>query len=136
MMKNRLTLGLLLVLACLGTTAPAQQQTALDRYVAKPDRAYSWKLVGSLRGEDYRAYIIELTSQKWRSESEVDRPVWKHWLTIVKPDKVAGDKAVLFIGGGNNRDAAPTTVPSRAASFAVETGTIAAELAMVPNQPL
>lgn len=145
-MKNRSRLGLLLAFICFGVAAPAQQKTtqqetaqqktALDRYIAKPDPAYSWKLVASLRGEDYRAYIVELTSQKWRSEAEVDRPVWKHWLTIVKPDKVAGDKAVLFIGGGNNRGAAPATVSSRAANFAVEAKTVAAELGMVPNQPL
>ena len=64
------------------------QQTALDRYVAKPDPAYSWKLVNTISGPGYKGYVLELTSQQWRTEKDVDRPIWKHWLTIVKPDKV------------------------------------------------
>ena len=34
--------------------------------------------------------MIDMTSQTWRTPAEVDRTVWKHWLTIVKPDKVDG----------------------------------------------
>jgi PhoPQ-activated pathogenicity-related protein len=66
----------------------------------------------------------------------VDRPLWKHWLTIVKPDKATSNKALLFIGGGSNRDAAPKTISDRLASFAKESNTVVAELGMVPNQPL
>lgn len=112
------------------------QETALDRYVAKPDPSYSWKLINTIAGEGYKGYVIDLTSQTWRSTDEVDRPVWKHWLTIVKPDKTASNKALLFIGGGSNRDAAPTKISDRLVSFAMEANTAVAELGMVPNQPL
>ena len=54
------------------------QQTALDRYVAKPDPAYSWKLVNTISGEGYKGFVLELTSQQWRTEKDVDRPIWKH----------------------------------------------------------
>src|SRR5438128_2139989 len=84
------------------------QETALDRYIAKPDASYSWKLTGTIPGEGFKQYVIDLASQTWRSASEVDRPVWKHWLTIVKPDKITSNKALLIIGGGSNRDAAPS----------------------------
>ncbi len=112
------------------------QETALDRYIAKPDASYSWKLVNTITGEGFKGYILDLSSQTWRSAGEVDRPVWKHWLTIVKPDKTSSNKALLFIGGGSNRDAAPAKISDRLASFAMESNTAVAELAMVPNQPL
>ncbi|HET9531877.1 MAG TPA: PhoPQ-activated pathogenicity-related family protein [Blastocatellia bacterium] len=116
---------------------PAQsQETALDRYIAKPDPSYSWRLAATIPGEGYKGYVIDLTSQTWRSAGEVDRPVWKHWLTIVKPDRAAGSKALLFIGGGNNRDPQPASIPERTLSFAMATNTVVAELGMVPNQPL
>jgi len=117
------------------TPAP-EQETALDRYIAKPDSSYSWKLVNTIPGDGYKGYVIDLSSQTWRSAAEVDRPVWKHWLTIVKPDKTTTNKALLFIGGGSNRDAAPTRISERLTSFALEANTVIAELGMVPNQPL
>src|SRR5215467_9267345 len=112
------------------------QQTALDRYVAKPDPAYVWKLAGTVQGSGYKAFVLELTSQTWRSAAEVDRPVWKHWLTIVRPDAVTTNKALLFIGGGNNTDPQPKGPSDRLVTFATETKAVVAELGMVPNQPL
>jgi PhoPQ-activated pathogenicity-related protein len=112
------------------------QETALDRYIAKPDPAYSWKLVNTVQGAGYKAFVLELTSQTWRSAAEVDRPVWKHWLTIVRPETVTTSKALLFIGGGNNTDAQPKGPSERLVTFATETGSVVAELGMVPNQPL
>jgi PhoPQ-activated pathogenicity-related protein len=120
----------------LGAEPILAQETALDRYIAKRDATYAWKLINTLPGEGYNGYVIELTSQTWRSAADVDRSVWKHWLTVAKPDKVTSSTALLFIGGGNNRDAAPTAVSERTASIAVETGTVVAELGQVPNQPL
>lgn len=117
------------------TQAPTKQ-TALDRYIAQPDSVYGWKLVNTIEGVGYRGYVLELTSQTWRSEKDVDRPVWKHWLTIVKPEKITSNKALLFIGGGKNGDPAPTKAADRTAKIAVETGTVVADLGMVPNQPL
>jgi PhoPQ-activated pathogenicity-related protein len=112
------------------------QQTALDRYVAKPDPAYSWKLVNTMEGEGYKSFVLELTSQQWRTEKDVDRPVWKHWLTIVKPDNPSTNKGLLFIGGGNNNSPAPATIPERVTMFALGSNTVVAELGQVPNQPL
>ena len=126
---------LLTALASSIRTAPGQE-TALDRYIAKPDSSYSWKLVNTIVGEGFKGYVIDLASQTWRSAAEVDRPVWKHWLTIVKPDKTTSNKALLFIGGGSNRDAAPAKISDRLVSFAMEANTAVAELGMVPNQPL
>ncbi|MGH9938012.1 MAG: PhoPQ-activated protein PqaA family protein, partial [Blastocatellia bacterium] len=105
------------VIALLFVSASAQR-TALDRYIAKPDPVYSWKLVNTTQGEGYKSFVLELTSQRWRTEKDVDRPVWKHWLTIVKPDLPSTNKALLFIGGGSNNDKAPAAAPERVTMFA------------------
>ena len=59
--------------------------TALDRYVAKPDSTYSWKIVRKTAGPTATQFMIDLKSQTWRSAKEVDRPVWQHWLSVVVP---------------------------------------------------
>src|SRR5215467_8710202 len=82
-------------------------ETALDRYVKQPDPSYRYELVRTTPGEGYATYVIELTSQTWRKESEVNRTVWKHWLTIVKPDRVTGTTGYLFLTGGSVNDKAP-----------------------------
>jgi PhoPQ-activated pathogenicity-related protein len=111
-------------------------ETALDRYAAKPDAEFAWKLAARIPGDGYTTFILDLTSQTWRSADEVDRPVWKHWLSIVKPDKAAGNTAFLFIGGGKNGEDVPKNAPERVAGLAVGTNTVVAELGQVPNQPL
>jgi PhoPQ-activated pathogenicity-related protein len=114
----------------------AAAETALDRYEAKPDPVFAWKLAERIPGDGYTTYVLELTSQTWRTAADVDHPVWKHWLSIVKPDKAKVDTAFLYIGGGNNRDDAPKAAPERVASLALGTNSVVAELGQVPNQPL
>ena len=117
--------------------APAlAQPTAVDNYVARKDPAYAWRLEKTIPGEAADTYVLELTSQTWRSAAEVDRPVWKHWLTIVKPHRLRSSTGLLVIGGGENGDPAPAKASARTLRIATSTGTIVAELGMVPNQPL
>jgi PhoPQ-activated pathogenicity-related protein len=134
---HRLLLGwVALVLLVAARTASAADETALDRYIAQPDPAYAWRLDHEEKGEGFTTYVLELTSQSWRTADEVDRPTWKHWLSIIKPDKVTRDTAFLFIGGGANSDKAPSSPYGRSAELARYTGSVVAELGMVPNQPL
>jgi len=111
-------------------------ETALDRYIAAKDPAYGWKLAAVTKAKGYTTFILDLTSQTWRSAADVDRPVWKHWLSIVKPDGAKSDTAFLFIGGGSNRDGMPVDGNERTRQLALDTGTVVAELGTVPNQPL
>src|SRR3954470_13176987 len=101
--------------------------TALDRYVKAPDPTYAYRIVNTVRGEGYTSYVVDLTSQTWRKPSEVDRTVWKHWLTIVKPDQVSGTTAYLFITGGSTRDKAPSGTSASYVDMALQTHTVAAE---------
>jgi len=110
--------------------------TALDDYVAAADPAYSYQLVNTISGSGYTAYVLDMTSQSWRSSSEVDRTLWQHWLTIVVPTTVSHDTAFLYISGGSNGGSAPTSAPSEVVFIATNTKSVAAQLRMVPNQPL
>lgn len=113
------------------------QAQPLQDYVHGRDDAYQWKLIRSIDlAAGAKGHILELTSQRWRSETEVDKPVWKHWLTIVQPAKLTSKTGLLFIGSGSNLNPVPGTVPQRSIQISRDTGTVVAELSMVPNQPL
>ena len=111
-------------------------KTALDRYVEAPDPSYKYELAATLPGNGYTASVLDMTSQTWRTAGEVDRTVWKHWLTIVRPTEVKHSTALLFITGGNNNSPVPKNVDENLVRIATMTKSIVAELRMVPNQPL
>jgi PhoPQ-activated pathogenicity-related protein len=116
--------------------AETPKKTPLDDYLARPDPTYAWKLVKTVPGDRVTSYVIDLKSQTWRRAPEVNRPVWRHWLTITRPDKVTSDTALLSIGGGRNGGAAPTAAPADAIDRARRSGTVVVTLGQVPNQPL
>ena len=132
--------SVLLLPACAGggphPSAARADATPLDLYVAAPDPAYSWEPVRELKGEGCIAHVLKMTSQSWLSPEDVDRTTWWHWLTIVEPETVTSDIALLYIGGGNNEDPPPDTIRPAYARIASATGSVVAELRMVPNQPL
>jgi len=145
-MTNRLlpvALAALLALAAPGLAQPLRvpasdaSATALDRYVATPDPAYRWAVVSTRQEGTLTVTTIEMTSQTWRTPAEVDRPEWKHYLTVIRPDVVESDTSLLFIAGGANDGAGklPKT-DAMLATFAARTKTIVTELRMIPNQPL
>ena len=123
------------ILLTMAALASAQDQR-LDRYVSLKDPAYHWTLTRTIPGPGYQTHVLELTSQTWRTVKDVDHPVWKHWLTIVRPNTLRSSKAFLLIGGGSSNDPAPAKPSDRLVLMATETGTVAAELSNVPNQPL
>lgn len=111
-------------------------ENVLDRYVARPDPAFGWKVEKTFTGAGYHGAVLELTSQTWLSEKQLDRPVWKHWLTVTVPDTLTSQKAFLYIGGGSSANAAPKGPSERFALMATDTHSVVAELGQVPNQPL
>ena len=159
--SSRRRLAVLALLATLATafphalpapqpaTARAQPaETALDRYVAAPDANFSWKVVKELPAEGVTATLIEMTSQQWLTDKEVERPLWTHWITVVRPASAAAkpaggergpltsDIGLLFIGGGSNERQPPARPAAWLVDAARETGTVTAELRLVPNQPV
>ncbi|MCW5977128.1 MAG: hypothetical protein KIT09_03585 [Bryobacteraceae bacterium] len=114
----------------------AQPSTALDRYVSEPDASYSFRLVRSAPGAGYRVHVLEMTSQTWRTAAEVDQPAWRHWLRIVVPSRAQTSTAFLLVNGGTISEAEPSAVNVEIAPIASAVGAVAAELRIVPNQPL
>jgi len=115
---------------------PNEGDTALDRYIKAKDDSYKWEFVSRTDTPLGTQFILELTSQTWLRADEVDRPVWKHWLLIAVPKNVKSNKAFLFISGGKNGGDPPKSIDGRVVRIALETNTVAAEIKMVPNQPL
>src|SRR5215207_9360110 len=129
-----LTAALIAAPSAIALAAPtaAAKLTPLDEYVQKADPAYKWEVVSSTGDNRSQTTVIRLTSQAWRSEQEVDRPVWEHWLIVVKPVKLKTDKAFLVISGGGNDRPAPDGANAVVSRIAEATGSIVAELKMVP----
>src|ERR1044071_4488984 len=119
-----------------GSTVTKDQRTALDDYVAAPDTNYTFHLVKAIPGKEHTTYILDMTSQAWLTTNEVDRPLWKHWVIIVKPDHVTSSKSLLFISGGANDGKVPGSSDANMSTIAVATKSVVTELKMVPNQPL
>jgi PhoPQ-activated pathogenicity-related protein len=141
-MRHHITPVLVALTSALLAAAPQQApqprtaETALDRYVAAPDSNFAWKVVRELPSEGATATLLEMTSQKWLTEQEVERPLWTHWLTVVRPAQITSDIGFLFITGGSLERQPPARPPAWMVDLARDTGTVITELRMVPNQPI
>ncbi len=114
----------------------ASPQTALDTYVNTPDPAYGFTLLSTAPGTGFTDYILEMTSQTWRSASEVDVPLWTHHLVITVPDTVSSNKGLLYIEGGSSGSAVPIANDAHWQLYATETNSVVTRLRQVPNQPI
>jgi len=110
--------------------------TPLDDYIAKPDPSYTYNLVNTIDTPLGKVYVIDMKSQTWRGEKEVNRTLWQHWLTIVVPNGVTSDTALLWINGGRNGGQPPSMPDGMMVGIALQSKTVVADLKMVPNQPL
>jgi PhoPQ-activated pathogenicity-related protein len=131
--------------ATAGTQAPSTTarasfsrglETALDRYVAAPDPHFRFDVAGGLAATGATATLLDMTSQQWLTTAEVAEPIWRHWLTVIRPPVVRSDVALLFITGASNDQRRPATAPASLVAIARDTGSVVAELRLVPNQPV
>lgn len=111
-------------------------ETALDKYVQAHDPAYRYELVESRETDAGTTYLLKMISQSWLTPGEVDRTEWWHWVVIHRPAEVAHDTALLFIGGGSNREDRQPKGEESIARLAEATKSVVVELQQVPNQPL
>ncbi|MBI4910881.1 MAG: PhoPQ-activated pathogenicity-related family protein [Acidobacteria bacterium] len=126
---------LLLLLIALRVLAPGADFTALDRYIAAPDASYQYALARTVALPGVTAYQLNMVSQTWLTTAEVDRPEWRHWVTIIRPANLRSETALLFINGGSNSNTPPTP-DALLATMAVQAGVIVVNLGQVPNHPL
>ena len=115
------------------------QLTPLDVYVATPDTNYSYALSNTIPGAGQTTFVLEMRSQVWLTTNDVNRTLWKHWLSIVVPTGVTNTQSLLYIDGGSNPSTPPTSGDPTLAlmtQIATNTQTIVSQLKMVPNEPL
>jgi len=124
------------ILVILVTLVSVSVATPLDEYVARQDASYTFEVIRTINHPLGKVYIIDMKSQTWRGEKEVDRTLWQHWLTIIVPNNVAFDTALLWINGGSNGGSAPSGPDGMLVEIAIQSKTVVADLRMVPNQPL
>jgi PhoPQ-activated pathogenicity-related protein len=117
-------------------TAPATDASPLIEYVQADDPNYKWEAVKTIPGNPAETTVIKLTSQAWRGLEDVDRTVWEHYLVVVKPAELKTDKCFLIVAGSANDRPVPDDANMVVKTIAETTGSIVAELRMVPNQPL
>lgn len=137
-MQNRIlsfNSRLLFILTAAALSLPGAD-TGLDKYVHAPDPAYKYELVKTIPGSGFTTYVIDLTSQQWRTAADVNLPLWKHWLTIIRPDEVQGTSGLLFISGGSVTSAMPAKPNPAYVDMATATHSVVAELSGIPNEPL
>jgi PhoPQ-activated pathogenicity-related protein len=135
-MTKLLSPSCVLLAAVLGFWAGFAAATPLDDYIRRPDSNYSWSVVRTYDEGDATVYIVDLQSQMWRSAAEVDRPLWRHWLTVIKPKELAGSRALLIIAGGRYPSPPPDKANPDYLGIARRTHSVVAELKGVPNEPL
>ncbi|MGE3954693.1 MAG: PhoPQ-activated pathogenicity-related family protein [Parachlamydiales bacterium] len=117
-----------LLIAFLATASPL-----LDYCEERPPPR--WERVETREGAGYRFHVLDLHSHSWRL-GEVDAPDWHHWVTIVEPERITSDRALLLIEGGNRDDPRPLRPAAEWVELANQSGSIVVELRNVPNQPL
>jgi hypothetical protein len=49
-------------------------------------------------------YALDMISQTWRSEADVNKPVWRHWVEVVVPKGPIQSTALLYISANNNNN--------------------------------
>jgi PhoPQ-activated pathogenicity-related protein len=133
---NGIFFGAAVLFFVLAGASRASEETALDRYIAQPDSHYEYHLIRKERGDGYTANLLEMTSQQWLTTNEVNKPIWKHWVTIIVPNDASGDTGLLFITGGSNERPAPEKPDQNMAKIALLSKSVVTELRMVPSEPL
>ena len=136
MKPTRLLAALAMIFLVSANAEELPQRTIIDDYVKSQDDAYAWRIVATQEGDGIATIVVSMVSQHWLTPAEVDRSEWQHWLTLTIPDAVVSDIAMLYIGGGSNGGEPPAQSSDRMAAIARATGSVVAELGMVPNQPL
>jgi PhoPQ-activated pathogenicity-related protein len=114
----------------------AVPETALQTYLHNSDKSFRWEIQDSKRDKDVTYYRVIFTSQQWHGIT------WNHELTIIVPDILKYNDALLFITGGSIKNGKPNThewteeLTASLSHVAKTNMAIVAIIWQVPNQPL
>ncbi|MCY4656223.1 MAG: PhoPQ-activated protein PqaA family protein, partial [Gammaproteobacteria bacterium] len=109
------------------------QLNAIERYVQAEDDSYKWEIHSVIEGEKVRHVVIDMVSQQWLTDEDIDQTEWRHWLVLTIPDGVTSEIGLMYIGGGSNLNTDPQPNPITT-QIAMLTNTVVAEIGMIPNQ--
>lgn len=111
--------------------------TPLADYVRAEDLRYEYKEIAEpIQGDGYTAHVFDVTSQTWHAD-EVKPRVWRHWLTMVVPERVMKDKALLVLTKGlGTATQPPATVPKALVEIAEKTNSVVAAFEGFPREPV
>ncbi len=128
----------LFLTGCYQQTSPPQHYDVnpLEAYLAEPHPSYSYELKHTADGDGYTTYVLRMISQEWLTEDLVNETEWWHWVTMVVPDQLDHDTALLWIGGGTHYSEMPEDANEFMLTTALETNSVAVNLHNVPYQPL
>ena len=125
---------------------PKTQHLELFDYVAQSDPTFEYVDTGALLNEhraygNWIGYLLNVTSQTWRTSSEVSISKWTHTLAIIVPEKLEiTDQALLYLTGGDN---IPQDIIQEdrediqlASKIALNTKSIVSVMFQIPNQPI
>jgi PhoPQ-activated pathogenicity-related protein len=111
-------------------------ETALQEYLHNSDKSFKWEIQDKKKAEGVTLYRVLFTAQQWRGIN------WNHEMTIIVPDILKYNDALLFITGGSINNGKPnihewtedlTTALSQVAKTNMA---IVALVWQIPNQPL
>jgi PhoPQ-activated pathogenicity-related protein len=117
----------------------AGTEQTLSDYIHAPDPTYHYRHVSTVMRSGCKIHVLAMTSQRWRTRSEVNRTHWSHWLAVVVPDGVRSDIGMLIVEGGMNLPFRPSLnnpLVSVAEHIATTTKTTVIAMGQVPNEPL
>ncbi|MCG8308393.1 MAG: PhoPQ-activated pathogenicity-related family protein [Cytophagales bacterium] len=117
---------------------PITPETALQRYLDNGDNLFKWETVDTyqVNGGPTVAFDLLLTTQQWREH------IWKHQFTVLKPEEIKHDGALLFITGGSIKNGEPNfkghedELTENLAVIAEKNNALIFILRQTPNQPL
>lgn len=110
----------------------------LADYVQAPESCFSWKEENAVEEQNAKIYTLKVTSQKWRTEKEINTTLWQHTLTVVVPKTIATKTVVFSIGNGAIDCPSSSEDPCNLSlmELAEKTKSVVCELSLVPNQPI
>jgi len=120
-----------------------EEMTALQQYVNTPDSNYKWTRLPQFDevGWGYKIQWMNLTSQRWLTDADVNPSIWWHFVAFIIPDNLDpqfASNGLMYITGGK-QDPTPPKITSEdlivGAALAQMTGTVTIVLFQIPNQP-
>ena len=78
----------------------------LKEYVTKVDPSFSYEIMDTVSGENWKEYRIKMVSGTWLSPDDFDDDSneWWHWVSMIVPDEIEQSESMMVIGAGSKDD--------------------------------